>query len=70
MSFYAGACNAANISVTWSAPWSKLAMEISATCGDNLVFNAKGKVDVIQLKIRKSGPLCSVLLFLDAVANV
>lgn len=51
--FVIGACNAANISVTWSAPWSKLAMEISATCGDNLVFNAKGKVDVIQLKIPK-----------------
>jgi hypothetical protein len=39
-------------------------------CGDNIVFYAEGEVNVIQLQTRKSGPLCSVSWFLDAVANV
>jgi hypothetical protein len=39
-------------------------------CGDNIVFNAKGKVNVIQLLKRKYGPLCSFFLFRYAFASL
>jgi hypothetical protein len=57
-----------DINVPWSAPW-KHEKVISAVCGDNIVFSAKGSVNVIQLKKRKFGPLSSITKVRDAFSE-